>query len=147
MLHDTLLDFYVRPEATDTVFFGDGTELHESDPDRMHDAPSWAFRTEVAAKFGQRFPVATGAAITSGWSGVDTATPDRLPLLGGVPGRRGLYLAAGMQGLGIMRGPALGQCLAYLLLGKKPPLDLSAYAAARFSTAADFPIRPGFTLE
>jgi glycine/D-amino acid oxidase-like deaminating enzyme len=147
MLHDTLLDFYVRPEGTDKVFFGDGTELRESDPDRVHDAPSWEFRTEVAAKFGQRFPVATGAAITSGWSGVDTATPDRFPLLGAVPGKRGLYIGTGMQGMGIMRGPALGRCVAHMLLRKRAPLDVSAYAPARFSTAADFPIQPGFTLD
>lgn len=146
MLHDTPLDFYLRPEGEDLVLFGDGTELRETNPDLVSDSATWEFQAEVAEKFTARFPGLKDAQISSGWSGVCTATPDRLPLIGEIQAAGGLYCALGMQGLGVMRGPAIARVLAHLVLGKKPPLDLSRYDVNRFRGYVDFQVRPGFTL-
>lgn len=59
------------------------------------------------------------------WSGIFGTTEDRLPLVGPVPGREGLWVSAGYSGHGNVMGLACGELVAGAILGKPAPeLDL-----------------------
>ena len=65
-------------------------------------------------------------------SGAYDITPDRQPILGGIPGHPGLYVAAGFSGHGFMIAPAVGRILADAIEGRHDPI-LDVLDAARFA--------------
>ncbi|HEX9350033.1 MAG TPA: FAD-dependent oxidoreductase [Gaiellaceae bacterium] len=64
------------------------------------------------------------------WSGIFGATEDRLPLAGPIPGREGLWVAAGYSGHGNVLGLACGELVAGAILGRPPP-ELQLFDPAR----------------
>lgn len=58
--------------------------------------------------------------------GVYDLTPDRQAIVGAVPGKDGLYVAAGFSGHGFMMAPEIGRGLAAIVLGE-PPGDAFAH--------------------
>jgi glycine/D-amino acid oxidase-like deaminating enzyme len=65
------------------------------------------------------------------WTGFRAATPDKLPLVGPVPGVEGLYLATGHEGLGITTSLGTARLLADLVLGRAPAVPVEPYLPAR----------------
>jgi sarcosine oxidase subunit beta len=59
-------------------------------------------------------------------------TPDHQPILGGVPGLDGLWLAAGFSGHGFMMAPAVGRRLAGAIAGETPHPSLAELSLGRF---------------
>lgn len=57
-------------------------------------------------------------------------TPGFLPIIGEVPGTKGLLLANGLGASGLTVGPFLGQQLAQLALGEQVDIDLELYDVA-----------------
>ncbi len=78
-------------------------------------------------------PMAAQAPISRVWGGLLDLTPDALPVLDLVPDIDGLFVAAGFSGHGFGIGPAVGQALASLMLGKEADIPLNAFAFDRFS--------------
>lgn len=66
------------------------------------------------------------------WTGFRPTTPDHRPLIGPMPGRPGLFLACGHEGLGITTAPATAALLAAQLLGTPLPLDPAPFRPDRF---------------
>jgi D-amino-acid dehydrogenase len=63
-----------------------------------------------------------GDAAPTVWAGLRPTTPDGLPLIGAVPGREGLFVAAGHAMLGVTLAPATAAVLAPLVLrGERMP--------------------------
>ena len=58
-------------------------------------------------------------------------TLDRLPLLGGIEGVRGLVVATGLGPVGLTLGPYVGAVAADVALGNDVPLDLAPYRPDR----------------
>jgi len=120
---------YLHPE-------GDGFLFGMANPDeppgfdkRVDDG--WMARTVEA--LCRRAPVFEHARIKRGWAGFYEVTPDHNPLLGPVEEVDGLYVAAGFSGHGFMHGPAVGQCMAELILhGEAQAADISGFAPGRF---------------
>lgn len=54
---------------------------------------------------------------TDEWTGARPMTPDGLPVIGRLPGHRGIYVAAGHNMLGLTLGPATGRLITGLLDG------------------------------
>jgi glycine/D-amino acid oxidase-like deaminating enzyme len=69
--------------------------------------------------------------ITHRWSGVWGETPDRLPLVGAVPGREGVWVAGGYSGHGNVLGLACGEIVARAVVGEDPP-EIELFDVARF---------------
>ncbi|MBS4207034.1 FAD-binding oxidoreductase [Bacillus sp. FJAT-50079] len=84
--------------------------LHEVFDKALTVAPGLADATFVEARVGFR-PV----------------TPNFLPIIGQVPGYKGLYLANGLGASGLTVGPYLGMQLAKLTLGEEVDIDLDKY--------------------
>lgn len=148
VLHDIALDWYWVPEAPGRLLAGDGTELTESDPDSFREAPDAQFLEDIADRLARRTLGGDQATLGRAYAGILTATPDRRPLLGPVPSRPGVWIAAGMNGFGVMRGPAVGAAVAAALSEGRPqalPADCRPERAS-WDLPPDFPIRPGYTL-
>jgi sarcosine oxidase, subunit beta len=74
--------------------------------------------------------------IVRGWAGLYEMTPDCNGLIGEAdPGFRFLY-AAGFSGHGFLQGPAVGESLRDLYLGRTPAVDVSCFDARRFERPA-----------
>ena len=63
------------------------------------------------------------------WVGFRPATPDKLPLVG--QWEKGLWVAAGHEGLGVTTAPGTAQILADLLLGRRPAIDARPFDPRR----------------
>jgi sarcosine oxidase, subunit beta len=84
-----------------------------------------------------RCPAFAEANILKGWAGFYEITPDDNPLLGRFHEPEGLAIAAGFSGHGFMQGPAVGACMAELLLeGEATTVDISAFRPGRFAEGA-----------
>ena len=70
--------------------------------------------------------------VTHRWAGIWGETADRLPLVGAVPGRAGVWIAGGYSGHGNALGLACGDLVARALLGETPA-ELRLFDPARLS--------------
>lgn len=66
------------------------------------------------------------------WLGRRPCLPDMLPVIGPVPGKKGLWLNFGHHHLGFTLGPISGRLLADMILGTTPVIDPSPYRTDRF---------------
>lgn len=71
-------------------------------------------------------PAVAGARLLRTWSGFVNATDSWLPLVGPVPGVKGLFIGA-FPYMGFTAGPLLGRTLSELLSGQQPNADISAF--------------------
>jgi len=65
------------------------------------------------------------------WAGLRPATPDGLPLLGGVPGQRNHFLATGHYRNGILLAPATAWVMAQSLMGEDTTVDMTHFSPSR----------------
>lgn len=68
------------------------------------------------------------------WTGFRPTTPDHRPLIGAWPGRSGLWLACGHEGLGVTTALGTADLLAAQLLDLPLPFDAQPFAPARFAS-------------
>jgi len=80
----------------------------------------------------RRFPFLGEAGIVKLVCHPDAMTPDANPLLGPLPGVRGLYLAAGLSLNGFGGAGGIGRALAQWITGGETELDLHPYRCWRF---------------
>ncbi|RBI64672.1 sarcosine oxidase [halophilic archaeon] len=139
MLYDATAGYYCRPHP-EGLLAGDGTEEVESDPDYWDRDGDAAFREATVERLRERFDVDPD--VNHAWAGLCTATPDRDPLLGEL--RDGLYVAAGWQGHGFMRAPALGEAIAADVLGDG---GIPAFDPTRFDGDEAFDVVEGMAVE
>jgi gamma-glutamylputrescine oxidase len=69
-------------------------------------------------------------AITHRWAGIFGTTSDRLPLVGPVPGRHGVWVTVGYSGHGNVMGLACGELVAQAVL-ERPAPELELFDPAR----------------
>lgn len=74
-----------------------------------------------------------GPRVRERWFGWRPMSLDDMPLVGPVPGRRGLWLATGHGMMGIGMSTGSGQLLADMMAGRDPSIDPAPYAPARFA--------------
>ena len=65
------------------------------------------------------------------WTGFRAATPDKLPLIGPVPGDKSRFLAAGHEGLGITTSLGTARILADHITGSRPEIPIEPYLPSR----------------
>lgn len=77
------------------------------------------------------FPLAARVDETP-WMGCRPCLPDMLPMIGPVPGRKGLWADFGHHHLGFTIGPVTGRLLAEMMTGETPFTDPVPYRLERF---------------
>ncbi|HEX8610667.1 MAG TPA: FAD-dependent oxidoreductase [Telluria sp.] len=75
--------------------------------------------------------------IVRAWTGMRPASPDGRPLIGAHPGRAGIWLACGHEGLGVTTAFATARLLADQITGRASEIDAAPYAPARFAVLAE----------
>jgi sarcosine oxidase subunit beta len=121
---------------------GPGLLLGMSDPDErpgfeLGRSDAWLPRLGEAIE--RRVPALAEVGIASGWAGLYEMTPDHNALVGEAAGVSRFLYATGFSGHGFLMGPAIGEVLRDLVLGRTPPVDVTALAVDRF---ADRGLRP-----
>jgi sarcosine oxidase subunit beta len=84
---------------------------------------------------GRRAPLppASGPWPRRGWKGYYEVSPDHNALVGEAPGIGRFLYATGFSGHGFMQGPAIGEIVRDLVLGREPFVDVAPLSAARFA--------------
>jgi sarcosine oxidase subunit beta len=139
---DSTTQTYFRPEAAGTrTLTGRFTGPRGADPDLIPAAAPDDDLAALALATAHRVPALADAGIAGAVTGVYDMTPDARPMLGEVPGRPGLVLAAGFSGTGFKISPAVGEALAELILwGAASRIDIGAFRPGRFAEGE--PISP-----
>jgi len=122
----------------DTSFYfhaeGEGLLLGMSDPDetpgfRLTRSDGWLPR--LGAAIERRAPALAEVGIAGGWAGLYEMTPDHNALIGRADTVDGFLYATGFSGHGFLMGPAVGEGVRDLPLGREPFVDATGLSAAR----------------
>ncbi|MFN3985561.1 MAG: NAD(P)/FAD-dependent oxidoreductase [Rhodocyclaceae bacterium] len=127
--------FNVQPRPTGQLFIG--TSRQFGSRDLAVDGPVLARMLAHASSF---LPVLAELNIIRCWTGLRAASPDSLPLIGRHPGRNGLWLAVGHEGLGVTAAPATAELLMAAIFDEPPPIPSLPYAPERFPGVVDEPV-------
>ena len=115
---------------------GPGVLLGMSDPDEepgFELGRSDAWLPRLGAAIERRVPALAEAGIVSGWAGLYEMTPDHNALVGEHPGVSRFLYATGFSGHGFLMGPAIGEVVRDLYLGRPPVVDVRGLGASRFA--------------
>ncbi len=136
--HPTVVDdinaMYFRPETGGLTLVGleDGNSIEEmpADSSSKHDP---AFVDRAVDRICARIPLMKRGSLHSTQGGYDGLTPDQHPILGQA-GPEGFYLACGFSGTGFKISPAVGLCMAELIVdGRSQTVDIAPFALDRFA--------------
>jgi glycine/D-amino acid oxidase-like deaminating enzyme len=135
VIEDMTQGFYARPESVASVLAGVLEEEAEQvvSPENFNQGVDFDFVQRVGALWAHRYPQAADAEVRGGYASLYDITPDWQPILGALPEIEGVFIAAGFSGHGFKLSPALGDCLAALLCGEAPEIDITAFAPTRFA--------------
>jgi glycine/D-amino acid oxidase-like deaminating enzyme len=81
----------------------------------------------------QAFPVFHEMRVAESWGGMIDVTPDGIPVISGVDGVPGFFIATGFSGHGFGIAPAAGRLMAELVMGETPVVDAKAFRYNRFT--------------
>ena len=122
---------------------GPGLLLGMSDPDetpgfRLTRSDEWL--AGLGAAIERRAPRISEVGLAAGWAGLYEMTPDHNALVGEAEEAVSRFLyATGFSGHGFLMGPAIGEVMRDLYLGRAPVVDVGPLTAGRF---ADSDLRP-----
>lgn len=147
--HLTIIDrtngCYLRPEGDRLTLVGLSAFRRPLDDLDAYDGSDEPEFTELARRQASlRMPGLAGAARVRGHAGPLDITKDHRMLLGPAPETDGLYLAVGMSGGGFKKAPAIGACLAELIVeGLASTASIESFRPTRFAegqplTGADY---------
>lgn len=125
---------YFRSDGDDKFLVGDFYGERGVDPDNFPQrAPDESLETLID-RASRRIPALENAEVMRGVTGVYDMTPDSRPLLGELPGVKGVHICAGFSGMGFKISPAIGVVMSELLLdGKAKSVDISSFRPGRFT--------------
>jgi sarcosine oxidase subunit beta len=97
-----------------------------------------AFLGQVLPMARHRIPAFEQASIDprACYAGLYEVTPDHHGIVGWSPQVKGLFLANGFSGHGVMHAPAIGHLAAEMILGRQTKIDISALRPSRFAEGA-----------
>lgn len=113
------------------------------DRDDCDEGVDASYEPLVRAALAERYPTLAAAEWRGGFAGTYDPTPDWHPLVGPAPGIDGLTICCGWSGHGFKSAPAVGRCIAAMLAGDEPEVDLAPLALDRFARGAELPCAYG----
>ncbi|MFD8212373.1 NAD(P)/FAD-dependent oxidoreductase [Streptomyces sp. NPDC059697] len=132
-------------DFTTSLYFhaeGPGLLLGMSDPDEV---PGFATTTHdrwiprLSEAMERRAPALLDLRRTGGWAGLYEITPDHNALIGEARSCSRFLYATGFSGHGFLQGPAVGEVIRDLYLGRVPFVDISPLSVERFTADAPRP--------
>jgi sarcosine oxidase subunit beta len=95
--------------------------------------PDWL--EVVGDVVAHRAPALLDVGIAGGWHGFYETTPDHNALIGEATHVSRFIYATGFSGHGFLLGPAVGEVLRDLVMGRSPVVDVSGFDVERFKNA------------
>lgn len=126
---------YFRPMIDGTIMIGTGhpKESELADPDHYQRNLDEDFIQHAKERLAYRLTGMSQSTYVDGWAGLYTVTPDWNMILDKSPDVDGLYLAVGGSGHSFKLAPAMGLCLAELIVeGTTSTIDITPLRATRF---------------
>jgi sarcosine oxidase subunit beta len=117
---------------------GQGLLLGMSDP---HESPGFKLTVSdewlagLGDAIGRRAPDISEVGLCAGWAGLYEMTPDHNALIGEADGVSRFLYATGFSGHGFLMGPAVGEVMRDLYLGRTPVVDVGSLTASRFDSS------------
>ncbi len=128
---------YFRPEADNLTLVGNGNREEEVDPDTYNQRASTDFVADIWGRLARRIPGIEDGQLAHGYAGLYTTTPDLHPVMDRVDGIDGLYICTGFSGHGFKLAPAVGTCMAELIVeGQSQLVDITPLRMSRFADGA-----------
>jgi sarcosine oxidase, subunit beta len=121
---------------------GPGLLMGMSDPD---ETPGFSVETTedwipgLMEVVRRRTPRIAEVGIRGGWAGLYEMTPDHNAIIGEATGVSRFLYATGFSGHGFLQGPAVGEILRDLVLGRPTFADISPLSVDRFDTSTHRP--------
>lgn len=120
---------HFRPHTFGLTAGGLLAASEQVNPDSFDEAISAAFIADAQQRMAARLPALARARYIRGHAGAYETRDDGRAVLGRVPGIAGLFVAAGFGSVGFTIAPAVGACLAELVLdGEVRTADVSAWS-------------------
>lgn len=107
------------------------TEAVEKTPNRHMDTNAWGL-AGIATDLLKLYPGLANTRVVRSWGIPTPFTPDEEPVIGWIPHRANLFVAAGFMQT-ITSLPVISPWMAQMILDKDLAVDLSAFSPARFS--------------
>lgn len=118
--------FNVQPRVTGQLLIGSSRQFDDDSPEiRL------GILRKMMARAVEYLPGLGELTVIRTWTGFRAATPDKLPLIGPMPGHEGLWLATGHEGLGITTSLGTARLLVDAMLGRKPEIPMEPYLPSR----------------
>ena len=133
---DTSAGFFCRNAGPNRTLAGvGGGEFHDVvDPFNYDLGMNPGFDDAVKRTLAKRMPAMARATTLYGYACLYDMTPDLHPILGPAESIDGLHLMLGFCGAGFKKGPAIGQCMAELIVnGKATTVDLAPFRLGRYA--------------
>jgi sarcosine oxidase subunit beta len=128
---------WLGPEVPVTLEMDSGYHFRERDGRLLVIGPGDPRDWASARRWLCRFAPAAGVERPEAhWTGFYEMTFDHHPLVGETE-RPGVWASCGFSGHGVMQAPAVGDCLAAMMLGLTPPIDISALSPLRTEGLVD----------
>ena len=109
------------------------SDPHETPGFRMARSDDWLLG--LGEVMERRTPGLTNVGIAGGWAGLYEMTPDHNALVGEAGSVSRFLYATGFSGHGFLMGPAVGEVMRDLYLGRRPVVDVSGLDVRRFTDA------------
>ncbi len=93
--------------------------------------PDWDRMAPHLATAMSRVPAVADAGIRTFFCGPESFTPDLAPIVGEAPEVDGLFIAAGLNSIGILTGGGLGRAVAQWIIDGRPDVDVTGMAVDR----------------
>jgi sarcosine oxidase subunit beta len=131
---DNVAGNYFRPEAGGLTLAGVPCQQWDIDPDTLGTGLPPEAAVTGARLLTHRIPAMERATLSRGYRAFDAYSADRHAILGKVDGIDGLYLATAFSGSGFKIAPAVGTCMAELIIdGRAKTVDIEPFSLRRFA--------------
>lgn len=140
-VHDLPAELPMTVDFATTFYFhreGRGLLMGMSDPEetpgfKLDRSDDWLpLLTEAIAL---RAPRILDMGLSTGWAGLYEVTPDHNAVIGEADGAARFLYATGFSGHGFLMGPAVGEVVRDLYLGREPDIDVTPLDVRRFATS------------
>jgi D-hydroxyproline dehydrogenase subunit beta len=118
--------FNVQPRRTGQILIGSSRQFGAE-----HKAVDQQILRRMLQRAQQYMPGLGPMSAVRTWTGFRAATPDKLPLIGPLPGDESRFLATGHEGLGITTSLATAKILVDQITGAKPEIPIEPYLPSR----------------
>jgi sarcosine oxidase subunit beta len=133
MTIDLASTFYFHREGPGLLM---GMSLEDEPPGfNLERDDAWIPR--LAEAIARRAPSLAEVGVAGGWAGLYEVTPDHNALIGEAPRPARFLYATGFSGHGFLQGPAVGEAVRDLFLGRPPPVDVTPLTVDRFGEGRD----------